>query len=255
MQRIQHNGLAWYTFDGPDRCFHHALITRQGGVSQPPFAGLNLGHSVGDAADAVGENHRRLFAALGVSAGQVVSPHQVHGRQVARVTIEDGGKVIPETDGLISNTPELALLLRFADCTPVLFYDPEHRAAGLAHAGWRGVACGVIPATVQAMTDAFGTQPSHLWAGVGPAIGPDHYEVGSDVIEAIQANTPLISTRQDDRWFLDMPAVVEAQLRELGIANVEQARMCTACNTAEWYSHRQEKGRTGRFGVLVRLAP
>ncbi len=262
MQRVQHNGLAWYTFDRPGRSFCHALITRRGGVSRPPFAGLNLGHTVGDDEDAVAENHRRLFDAWGISAGQVVSPHQVHGKRVVCVTAGDGGSVIPETDGLISNTPGLALLLRFADCTPVLFYDAEHQAVGLAHAGWRGVACGVIPATVQAMADAFGTRPSHLWAGIGPTIGPDHYAVGPEVVDAIQAALPganlaatPIAAQHDGQWFLAMPAAVAAQLAGLGITQVEQAEMCTACCTEEWYSYRQEKGRTGRFGVLVRLVP
>lgn len=262
MQRTQHNGLAWYTFDGPGQSFCHALVTRHGGVSASPFAALNLGHTVGDADNAVAENHRRLFDAWGISAGQVVSPHQVHGRRVARVTTGDGGSVIPETDGLITNTPGLTLLLRFADCTPVLFYDSEHQAVGLAHAGWRGVACGVLPATVQAMSDAFGTRPSHLWAGIGPTIGPDHYEVGEEVVSAIRAAIPAtgaaqpttaVAARHDGRWFLDMPAAVAAQLAGLGVTQVEQAGMCTACCTDEWYSYRQEKGLTGRFGVLVRL--
>lgn len=182
MQRIAHRGLVWYRFAGPGPAFEHALVTRLGGVSAPPFAALNLGSTVGDDPAAVAENHHRLWDALALSPEQVVSPHQVHGKRVAQVSTARGGCVIAETDAFITATPGLALLLRFADCTPVLLYDAMQRAAGLIHAGWRGVAAGVVPATVQAMTGAFGTRPATLWAGIGPAIGPEHYEVGREVV-------------------------------------------------------------------------
>jgi len=211
VERIEHTttGLAWYQFTGePLPCgerFVHAMVTRLGGVSQGAYADLNLGGTVGDVPVAVQENHRRLFHALDLSEDQVISPHQVHRNNVARVGSQDGGNVIPATDALITSTPGVVLLLRFADCVPVLFYDPVHHVAALAHAGWRGVAGGVVPATVTALTQQFGTRPRDLWAGVGPAIGLQCYEVGEDVVKAVQR------------------------------------------------THRAEKGRTGRFGVLVML--
>jgi len=256
MRRVEQNNLAWYEFDRPGLAFKHALITRLGGVSEGSFASLNLGSTVGDTAAAVQENHRRLFAALKVRPEHVVSPHQVHGCNVAQVHLADGGTVIPETDALITNAPGLALLLRFADCAPVLFYDAVQPAVGLAHGGWRGVAAGVVPATVKAMQATFNTQVENLWVGIGPAIGPDHYEVGAEVISAIAATLPSgtrIAYPSQDRWRLDLPAAIVAQLNSLGVQHVELSGLCTACGTAEWYSHRQEKGRTGRFGVLVTL--
>ena len=257
MQRHQSNGLAWYTFDGPGRRFQHALITRRGGVSAGAFAHLNLGSTVGDDPAAVAENHRRLYATFELDAEQVVSPHQVHGRNVVLVGAAQGGTVVPQTDALITAEPGVALLLRFADCTPVLFYDPVHHAAGLAHAGWRGTAAGIVPATVEAMRAHFGTTPDALWAGIGPAIGPEHYAVGAEVVTAIERRLPdsaYVTRRRDGEVFLDLPGAVAAQLEGLGIGRIEPSQLHTAERTDEWYSHRAENGRTGRFGVLVQLA-
>ncbi len=247
----------WYRFAGPEGSFRHAMLTRLGGTSQGPFEALNLGSTVGDDPNAVAENHRRVFRALGVARERVVSPCQVHGNHVARVDTADGGRVIPETDALITDEPGLGLLLRFADCVPVLFYDPEHQAVGLAHAGWRGTAAGVVLACVRAMTVAFGTHPQNLWAGIGPGIGPDHYQVGVEVVGAVRATIPAavnVAEKRGDRWYLDLPGVVAAQLDAAGVRNVMASDICTACRTDEWYSHRAEDGTTGRFGVIVWLA-
>ena len=256
MKRIRHNNLVWYAFTGPGSAFKHACFTRLGGASKGQWASLNLGHTVGDDPGAVDENHRRLYEAFDISRAQVVSPHQVHGKDVVRVGARDGGTVVEATDALITDEAGVALLLRFADCTPVLFYDPVHRAAGLAHAGWRGVAAGVVPATVQAMVTAFGTRPADLWAGIGPAIGPQHYVVGSEVVEAIDATLPggaSAAVLRDGRWYANLSSALEIQLRAVGVRQVEQSELCTASRIDEWYSHRAEAGRTGRFGVLVML--
>lgn len=256
MRRLQRNGLAWYEFTGPGFAFQHAILTRLGGVSASPFDTLNLGGGLGDDPTAVRENHRRIFAALGIAREQVVSPHQVHGKCVARVGALDGGSLIPETDALITDTPGLALMLRFADCTPVLFYDPVRHAAGLAHAGWRGTAAGVAPATIQRMATEFGSRPADLWAGIGPAIGPTHYAVGLEVVTAIAASLPAgtqVAEQRDGQWYVDLPKAVALQLRASGVERVAQSGLCTFSHTEEWYSHRGEDGRTGRFGVVVML--
>ena len=256
MQRVEHNGLVWYAFAGPGRDFVNACITRLGGVSEGEWSTLNLGSTVGDDPRAVQENHRRIFDAFGITRAQVVSPFQVHGRNVVRVGVRDGGMVIPATDALITDASGVALLLRFADCVPVLFYDPVQRAVGLAHAGWRGVAGGVAVATLQAMAAAFGSRPEDVWAGIGPAIGPQHYNVGVEVVDAIDATLPegvRTSEYRNGRWAMDLPAALEAQLRTVGVMQLEQSGLCTASRVDEWYSHRAEAGRTGRFGVLVML--
>jgi YfiH family protein len=250
----------WYRFRrsnrllGSDERFRHAMLTRLGGVSRGAFEALNLGSTVGDNPGAVAENHRRIFRALGIDPSRVVSPYQVHGCNVTRVDGSHGGRVIPETDALITDEPDLILLLRFADCVPVLLYDPAHDAVGLAHAGWRGTAAGVIPATVRAMTEAFGTRSGALWAGIGPAIGADHYEVGAEVVEAVRAtlsDSADVAQKRGVRWHLDLPGAVAAQLKAAGVGHIARSGLCTACRTDEWYSHRAEDGKTGRFGVMV----
>ncbi len=255
------SGLVWYRFARPSlsgdvRGFRHALVTRLGGVSEGPFEALNLGGSVGDSPRVVEENHRRLFTALGLTPEQVVSPQQVHGSRVVVVGREDGGTTIPESDALITVQSGLALLLRFADCVPVLLYDPIHHAAGLAHAGWRGFAAGVLPATVSALTEHFGALPEDLWAGIGPAIGLDHYAVGEEVVAAVAAALPSdaqVTVTRGDQYYLDLPGAALAQLRHLGVQTFSNADICTACHTDEWFSHRAERGKTGRFGVLAML--
>ncbi|MGC9469347.1 MAG: peptidoglycan editing factor PgeF [Anaerolineae bacterium] len=263
LSRIEHPrlGVVWYRFEGPVQSsqpsFVHGMVTRLGGVSQAPFASLNLGGTVGDDAETVDENHRRLFEALEIRPNRVVSPYQVHGAHVAAVGADDGGTTIPATDGLITNQRNVALLLRFADCVPVLFHDPVHHVAGVAHAGWRGVAAGVVPAAITAMSEHFGSRPDDLWAGIGPAIGLDHYEVGPEVVTAIRHSSPdarQVAVRQGGAWHVDLAAAVKLQLLDAGVHHIDHADLCTACHTAEWYSHRAEKGATGRFGVIAMLA-
>ena len=231
-------------------------MTRLGGVSQGPFAALNLGSTVNDRSEAVKENHSLVYATFNLDADQIVSPYQVHQRHVAYVRFQDGGTVVPDTDALITDVAGLVMLLRFADCVPVLFYDPVHHAAGLAHAGWRGISLNVCQACVEAMANAFGSQPQDLWTGIGPAICQQHYVVSLDVVDAINATLPPsvhVAEIRANQWFVDLPGAVDAQLRSLGVQQVNHSALCTACQTKEWYSHRAESGVTGRFGVFVKL--
>jgi len=249
--------IVLYRFEALDRDgVAHAILTRRGGVSQGPFATLNLGHTVGDDLAAVEENHRRVFAVLNLQREQVVSPYQVHSANVRWVSQAHAGTVQPATDGLITATPGLALLFRFADCVPLLLFDPVRRAVGLVHAGWRGAARGVVSAAVAAFVQRFGSHPDDLWAGIGPSIGPCCYRVGPDVASAVARACPPdadIVHRRDGALYLDLPGAVRAQLRAAGVEQVETSGLCTACSTEEWFSHRAENGRTGRFGVVVML--
>jgi len=260
MQRTTHRSLVYYQLYNllayPELA--HGIFTRRGGQSQPPWASLNTGHTVGDDPDTVEVNHRLICEALGFTTADLVSPHQVHGANVVAVGAQDRGQVIEGTDALISDEPGVLLMLRFADCTPVWMVDPVHRAIGLAHAGWRGTAAGTVRETVQAMTSAFGTQPGDVVAGIGPAIGPCCYEVGKDVAQAISEAFPesasrLLEARGQDRWHLDLWAANHEHLLRAGVTQVEVAGICTACHMDEWYSHRAEQGRTGRIGALLGL--
>jgi YfiH family protein len=257
LRRIDQDGVVFYRFDGlsdqPD--LDHALFTRQGGVSRPPFATLNVGHTVGDDLGAVRVNHERALAALGWQREQVATACLVHGARVAVVGPDDRGRVFQATDGLVTGTPGVPLMLRFADCVPVLFYDRRRRALGLAHAGWRGVPAGVVGATVTMMVEALGCRPADLWAGIGPSIGPCCYEVGPDVVEQIEAavNGSDPFRWQGERVHLDLWAAVQSQLQEAGVGEIEMSELCTACRIDEWFSHRAEMGKTGRFGVVMGL--
>lgn len=257
MRRENHNGVVLYRFPGLDGAgVTHGVFTRLGGVSQGSFATLNLGHTVGDELAAVEENHRRVLSTLHISRDQVVSPYQVHSARAQLVGRGHAGTVQPATDALLTTTPDLAILFRFGDCVPVLLFDPAQRAVGLAHAGWRGAARGVISSTVDAFVRRVGSRPQDIWAGIGPAIGPCCYEVGPEVVTAISQACPEgtdVVERRDGSLYLDLPGAVRAQLLAAGVGQVDASALCTACRTDEWFSHRAEDGRTGRFGVLVML--
>jgi YfiH family protein len=247
------DGLPTYHFDTLDHAaVFHAVFTRQGGVSSGPFATLNVGSGVGDDPAAVAENHERVYARLGVPADRVSSARQVHGNQITVVSGEGAGQVYPSTDGLLTPTPGVALLLRFADCQPILLYDPVQHALGLIHAGWRGIALGIAHRAVQRMQSAFGSDPASLVACLGPAIGPCCYVVGDNVATAMGYALPnwrRAMQRVESGWRLDLSGANAQQLAAAGVQHVEQAAMCTACRSHEFFSHRASGGRTGRFAV------
>lgn len=256
MIRRDHDGVVYYAFEElARRGVRHGVFTRLGGRSQPPNATLNVGHTVGDDDAAVDANHQLVYQALGLEEKKVVTAHQVHGNRVARVNEGDGGRVVPATDGLISQAPGMTLMMRFADCMPVLLHDERTGAIGLAHAGWRGTMADVAGETVRAMAESFGTIPGDLSACLGPAIGGCCYQVGQEVTERAHATFPaslVLLQRQDDgSYHFDLAGANIWQLRQAGVSRIETAELCTACHVNEFYSHRAEKGRTGRFAVLI----
>ena len=279
MLRQQINDLVYYRFANLasyDQVIH-GVFTRLGGVSPSPYDSLNVGHLVGDDHQAVEANHALICQALGISRGDVATAHQVHGSRVALVGPEDRGRVIPATDALITDTPGIALMLRFADCLPVLLYDPVRRAVGLAHAGWKGTVGGIAAKTASAMMKAYGSRPADIVAGLGPCIGPCCYQVGTEVIESVKAGLNhwqgLLRFQGDGSVHFDLWEANRHQLAELGApppspptlrpcsgqalggrkrkGEIEASQLCTACRTDEFFSHRAEEGRTGRFAVML----
>jgi YfiH family protein len=257
MKRKAANNVVWYEFDALENAgVTHAFITRLGGASTPPFDTLNLGHTVGDDLAAVEENHCRTFAALDIQRRQVVSPYQVHGADVRLVSQAHTATVQPATDGLLTTSPGVALLLRFADCVPLLLFDSVHRAVAMIHSGWKSTAGNIAAAAVEAFARCVGSDPGDLWAGIGPAIGPCCYQVDQSIASAITEACPPKAGVIQDRGggaFLDLAGAVRAQLTTAGVRQVEVAGICTACHTEEWFSHRAENGQTGRFGAMVML--
>ncbi len=254
MLRFNVNGLVFYSL--PSFCeITCAFFTRLGGVSKPPFDSLNVGHTVGDDPGAVEENHRRIFEALGIFGSQIVTARQVHGLEVAVVDEGHQGKVIPNTDGLLTSTPGTFLMLRFADCVPVVLYDPGKGAVGLLHAGWKGSIMGIAFKAVKLMQEAFGSRPEEILAGIGPSIGPCCYEIGDDVAELAQDfwPEPPITRTPQGRMYLDLWELNRRWLLKAGVVRVELSGICTSCRKEEFFSHRASGGLTGRFAVVVGL--
>jgi YfiH family protein len=265
MKRLTHNALVYYQFDAlQDAALRHGVFTRLGGVSQGMYSSLNLSRSTGDTLEPVLENRRRMFEALSLRVERSLTSWLVHGNTVRVVTHADIGQNDVHADAMITNTPGLALTLRFADCVPVLFHDPTRQAIGIAHAGWPGIVAQVLPATVEAMRRAYSSQPGDIRACIGPSIGPDKFEVGEDVAAKIQASVseniviaPPANGHSNDEPVLkphvDLWRSARSQLYDAGVRHIETARICTASNTSEWFSHRAEKGKTGRFGAVIEL--
>lgn len=235
----------------------HAISTRQGGVSQTPFYSLNLGVSVGDHPQAVESNFRLFCQVLSITPEQTVSCHLVHSARVLTVNRANRQRVMGQADGLVTADAGVYLAMRFGDCTPLVFYDPVRGAVGLAHAGWRGVMQNIAGAAVKEM-ERLGCRPQDIIAVVGPAIGPCCYEVGPDVIAAAQNafdHPAELFSRQNGRGraYFDLWAANRQQLSAAGVKEIILSAKCTACRTDEFFSHRAEKGRTGRFGVIIGL--
>ncbi len=233
----------------------HAIFTRLGGVSLPPYASLNLGHSVGDDPAAVEANHNRVYRALHIHRSQTVTCHLTHSADVLVVTAADGGRIAGRGDAMVTADPGVYLSMRFADCVPILLYDPVRGAVGLAHAGWRGTVKNVAGAAVRAMVDELGCSPETTTAVIGPAIGPCCYQVGDEVIQAVEASfcdsTCLLSRRHKRRAHFDLWEANRQQLVAAGVSQVLVVGLYTACHTDRFFSHRAEQGHTGRFGVVI----
>lgn len=257
MQRHQPNGLAFYTFDSLNTDgIIHAISTRRGGVSPSPFHSLNLSVAAGDSPGNVNANISRLHHALALDESATVTASQAQADQVAIVDAGDRGTRIQNVDALITNAPNLPLLLRFADCVPIFFYDPVRRAIGVAHAGWRGTIAKVAAKTVRAMRDAYGTKTKDVHAGIAPSIGPCCYEIGGDVIAQVRAGFQRaddLLVPQNGATHLDLWQANAVQLREVGIEQIEIAAICTADHTDDFYSWRREAKSTGRFGAIIAL--
>lgn len=262
MERIRQHNLVFYQFEAlrPLAGLSHGIFTRRGGTSPPPFDSLNVGATVGDDWPNVLANRERVARALHVDEATTRTTWQVHGAEVIVARRDDlPTDTPPKADGIITAERGVPLVMRFADCVPLLFADPVRQVVGLAHAGWRGTVAGVGPATVRAMTRNFGSRPRDIIAGIGPAIGPCCYEVGQEVVVQVQEafrGAPVLFVEPVNGHrgpHFDLWTANEHALRAAGVGHIETARLCTACHNYEFFSHRAEAGRTGRFAALITL--
>ncbi len=218
--------------------------TRHGGVSAAPYASLNLGLSTGDDDARVRANRHRLVEDLGFSAGRLAVAGQVHGAQVLEVTAPG---LFPGFDAMVTRTPGLLLGITAADCAAVLLADDGARVVGACHAGWRGAVARIVEKTVAAMA-RLGAEPARVRAYVSPCISMDNFEVGPEVASQF-APSFVHHLPGQDRPRVDLKAAIAAQLTAAGLAPeaVEVSPHCTFAETDDFFSHRAEKGRTGRM--------
>jgi YfiH family protein len=230
-----------------------AFTLRLGGVSAAPFDSLNVGAHVGDTGAAVTENRRRVRTQLRLPA-EPLWLEQVHGIEVADLDMASGQASAkpPTADAAIARRAGNVCVMQVADCMPVLFAARDGCAVAAAHAGWRGLAAGVLEATVARLAVA----PRGLIAWLGPAIGPAHFEVGGEVRAAFLAHDPAaaaaFSANSRGRWQCDLSALARRRLSAAGVSAVFGGRWCTYADPARFFSYRRD-GQCGRMAALIWL--
>ena len=270
----------WKTADGSDLVLlrfpmlektgivRHCFTTRLGGVSKGDCATMNLSFSRGDDPDCVFENFHRIACALGVSEQEFVFTDQTHTKNVRLVTGADKGKGLTkerdftDVDALVTGEPGIVLSAFFADCVPLYFVDPVHRAIGLGHSGWRGTVMRIGQSIIETMQKEFGTDPKDLVCAVGPSICRDCYEVGTDVAEAFcdsfaaRRGEILKPGKEDGKYMLDLWQANRIVLTEAGVKDerIAVTNLCTCCNGSVLFSHRASNGRRGNMGAFLALA-
>lgn len=277
----------WHKVDGSDLLLlkyplleelgivKHCFTTRIGGVSEGIFGTMNLSFTRGDDKSAVEENYRRLAEAMEVDYENFVFTDQTHTVNVRKVSMADAGKGLvrerdyQDVDGLITNEPGLVLSTFFADCVPLYFVDPVHRAIGMSHSGWRGTVARMGKVTLEAMQREYGTKPEDVICAIGPSICQDCYEVSWDVAEEfakefsgheqeILMESPkneAIQEQADKKYQLNLWRANEIVLLEAGVKkeHIAVTDICTCCNPDVLFSHRASHGKRGNLGGFLCL--
>jgi len=263
-------GLLYYTFPIFDRFareFRAGFSTRLGGVSQGPYASLNLGISRGDDPQAVAENFARFGRALGFDPRRAVMSQQAHTVNIRLATAEDAGKGLVrerdyrDVDALITAERQLPLITNYADCTPLLFYAADRRLAATAHAGWRGTVDGMAAATV-ARLQALGCDPKQLYVAIGPSAGPCCYEVDEETAACFARHNGAFGPMarpiegKPGKYLADLWLTNRALLVQSGVPEdqISVAGLCTICHHDLFYSHRiQGEQRGGMIAAAMLL--
>jgi len=239
----------------------HGFSTRIGGVSEGIYSSMNLSFTRGDDENAVRENYRRMAKALGVKEDSFVLAAQTHTTNVHKVTLDNRDKKLRDVDGLITDVPGICLVTSYADCVPLYFLDPIHRAIGLSHSGWRGTVGKIGKTTLRKMAEEYGTKAEDVIVAIGPSICQDCYEVSEDVID--QFKKAFHSKHWDDLFYqkvnrkyqLNLWKANEIILLEAGVQREKIAvtNVCTCCNSETLYSHRASKGQRGGLAAFMGL--
>ncbi len=226
-----------------------AQSTRLGGVSGAPYASMNLGFSVNDDEKNVLKNRNLFFGNLGINNEQLVISKQVHGNNV----YEAHSPIITEGyDALITNKPTVFLAISIADCVPVLIYDKKNNAVAAIHSGWKGTVAKAVTATLFKMQELYGTKGVDCKAYIGACISYENFEVGNEVAEKFDAAFKNFDDTTQ-KYFVDLKAANQKQLLSFGLTlnNIEVSPYCTVANNDLFFSHRKEKGVTGRMMAVI----
>lgn len=267
--RIRKKGeVCWLTYPQIDACglVRHGFTTRLGGVSEGIWSSMNLSFTRGDKAEHVQENYRRIADAVGFPVEKIVCSDQTHTTNVEAVTAGRCGEGVlrPRTwsdvDGMVTNVPGVVLATFYADCVPLYFVDPVHRAVGLSHSGWRGTVGQIGAVTLRKMRDEYGTDPADVLAAVGPSICQDCYEVSADVAEAFEREfsgheEEILTDKGNGKYQLDLWRANAIVLSEAGILqeHLSVTDICTCCNPRLLFSHRASRGKRGNLGAFLSL--
>ena len=239
----------------------HGFSTRIGGVSEGIYSSMNLSFTRGDDESAVRENYRRMAKALGVKEDNFVFSAQTHTTNVHKVMLDNKNEQLQDIDGLITDVPGLCLVTSYADCVPLYFIDPVHKAIGLSHSGWRGTVGKIGQETLRKMQEEYGTDANDVIAAIGPSICQDCYEVSEDVIdqfkEAFDSTywNDLFYQKENKKYQLNLWKANEIILLEVGVKreNIAVTNVCTSCNSGMLYSHRASKGQRGGLAAFMAL--
>ncbi len=258
MIRKHSNGLTYFQFETfSEFPVHQGIFCRNGGISPSPWSSLNLGGTNGDTRENIIENRKRIFSSFDLPVESIFDVWQVHGNRI--ICTEKPRPLTQEhekADAIFTNKPGISLFMRFADCVPLFFLDPVESVIGIAHAGRIGTLNRIARDCVTVMQEHYGSKIQNIHAGIGPSIGPDHYEVKKDVIEQVEIcfdDLDGILRYEDGKTYLDLWEANRRILAQNGVENIEMACICTGCHIDEWFSHRVENGLTGRFGALLAL--
>lgn len=269
MRLVEKNGVPYFVFKNLENTglVRHGFSTRLGGVSEGFLSSMNLSFTRGDDPEKVRENFRRMGTAIGFETKDLVLSDQTHTANVRRVTEADRGKGFDkekdytDTDGLITNVPGLMLVTIYADCVPLYFVDPVHKAIGLSHSGWKGTVHRMGKATLERMAEEFGTCPEDVQAAIGSSICQDCYEVSEDVAEAFMnefadhQDDQLVYRKDNGKYQLNLWRANELVLLEAGIRPeyLTITNVCTCCNHELLFSHRASHGQRGNLGAFLGL--
>ncbi len=262
------NGVVYLTFPKLDKTkgVRHGFSTRLGGVSTGQFSSMSFGFLIGDERSAVLENYRIFCNAIGVDHKKIVISHQTHTSNIRKVSKEDIGKGIfkerdySDIDGLVTNEAGIVLVTQYADCTPLLFFDPVKKVAATSHGGWRGTVKEIALKTVDIMCKDYGSKPEDIIGAIGPNISKCCYEVDDPVIEEINKLDYLdkslcYTSKGGSKYMLDLKEVNRQIMLYAGLKaeNIDVADLCTCCNWEVFHSHRATKGKRGTLAAMISI--